>query len=216
MKHYEQERILLLACGMQQDETERLREQYHLTYPVIYLERGMHERPEELHQRLQDLINENQDHDAILLTYGLCGRATEGLRSPHTRLVMPRFHDCIHQLLENNVDKHTLYLTRAWTLDEKSIQGQIQGICASYEPWQAREIISAIYGGYERIAVIDTDSYDTEPILAATRQTAAHLGMETCLVPSPCHVLRKLLTGEWDDQILVLQPGEAVRPEEFI
>lgn len=216
MNYHEQERILLIACGMQQDEIEHYRKEYHITYPVHYLKRGMHENPAELHEQLQHLINENQDYDTILLTYGLCGRATEGLVSPHTRLVMPRFHDCIHQLLENNVDKHTLYLTRAWTLDEKSIQGQLRMICDSYEPRQAQEILSAIYGGYERIAVIDTDSYELEPIVTETRQTAAHLGMDTCLIRTDCHVLRKLLTGEWDDQILVLPPGKAVCGKDFL
>lgn len=216
MSDFNQEDTLLIACGMQQDEVEHCRKEYGITVPVHYLKRGMHENPAELHVTLQALIDENQHYDTILLTYGLCGRASEGLVSPHTRLVMPRFHDCIHQLLENHVDKHTLYLTRTWTLDEQSIQGQIRDICDTYEPQQAQEIISAIYGGYERIAVIDTDSYHLEPVVAETRRTAARLGMDTCLVQTDCHVLRKLLTGEWDEQILVLPPGEAVCGKDFL
>ena len=97
------EKKILIACAMQQDEIEKYRKQLNITYPVVYLQRGLHRNPSVLRNLLQQEIDRHQDVDIILLTYGLCGRGTEGIVSWNTELVMPRFHDCIHQLLENHV-----------------------------------------------------------------------------------------------------------------
>ena len=73
---------------------------------------------------------------------------------------MPRFHDCIHQLLESHVDKTSLYATRAWTIDRESIGGQCSTILATYGRERGMEVLNTIYGGYEKITLIDTQSYD--------------------------------------------------------
>ena len=38
-------------------------------------------------------------YDAILLGYGLCGNGLAGVTARHTRLVLPRAHDCIGILM---------------------------------------------------------------------------------------------------------------------
>ena len=87
------EKKILIACAMQQDEIEKYRKQLNITYPVVYLQRGLHRNPFVLRNLLQQEIDRHQDVDIILLTYGLCGRGTEGIVSWNTELVMPRFHD---------------------------------------------------------------------------------------------------------------------------
>ena len=70
------EKKILIACAMQQDEIEKYRKQLNITYPVVYLQRGLHRNPFVLRNLLQQEIDRHQDVDIILLTYGLCGRGT--------------------------------------------------------------------------------------------------------------------------------------------
>src|SRR5512145_92654 len=66
------------------------------TVDVELLRFGLHTRPNELHNRLQAHIDAApHGYDAVILAYGLCGKATAGLKARHTPLVITRAHDCI-------------------------------------------------------------------------------------------------------------------------
>ncbi|MBI3852848.1 MAG: DUF1638 domain-containing protein [Verrucomicrobia bacterium] len=62
-----------------------------------FLTQGHHDVPGAGRQEIQERINAVPagKFDAILLGYGLCSNMLVGLRSDHTRLVIPRAHDCI-------------------------------------------------------------------------------------------------------------------------
>lgn len=47
------EKKILIACAMQQDEIEKYRKQLNITYPVVYLQRGLHRNPSVLRNLLQ-------------------------------------------------------------------------------------------------------------------------------------------------------------------
>ena len=62
-----------------------------------FLTQGLHDRPaagRELVQARLDAVPAGR-YDAILVGYGLCGNILAGLKASHTRLVIPRAHDCI-------------------------------------------------------------------------------------------------------------------------
>ncbi len=207
---------ILIACAMQQDEIEKYRKQLNITYPVVYLQRGLHRDPSVLRNLLQQEIDWHQNVDTILLTYGLCGRGTEGIVSKHTELVMPRFHDCIHQLLENHVDKNSLYATRAWTIDKESIGGQCSTILAAYGRERGMEVLNAIYGGYEKITLIDTKSYDIEKTCDGMKRPAELLNKKLAVETSDCNIIKKLLSEEWDKDFIHLAKGEQVTEKHFL
>lgn len=121
----------LISCAMLEDEVNHILEKTHLTLPVIWIDRGLHNRPENLNQLLQEHINQLQNQDEILLTFGLCGNGTAGLVSPNTMLRLPKFDDCINMLAcrqprteRKQTQKDALYLTRGWTLDHEGILQQ--------------------------------------------------------------------------------------------
>ena len=57
----------LISCAMLEDEVNHILEKTHLTLPVIWIDRGLHNRPENLNQLLQEHINQLQNQDEILL-----------------------------------------------------------------------------------------------------------------------------------------------------
>ncbi len=64
---------------------------------IELLTQGHHDVPARGREDLQARINEVPEgkYDAILIGYGLCSNLLSGLTTPHTRLVIPRAHDCI-------------------------------------------------------------------------------------------------------------------------
>ncbi|MCC7353684.1 MAG: DUF1638 domain-containing protein, partial [Anaerolineae bacterium] len=67
------------------------------TVDVTLFRLGLHNKPSDLQARLQGQIDaaSGQGYDAIVMAYGLCGKATDGLVARDTPLVIPRAHDCI-------------------------------------------------------------------------------------------------------------------------
>lgn len=68
----------------------------HVT-DVELLAKGLHDNADTLRGELQRRIDSvsNPPYDAVVLVYGLCNRATEGLVARSVPLVMARAHDCI-------------------------------------------------------------------------------------------------------------------------
>jgi len=62
-----------------------------------FLHQGLHDRPAQGGKAVQEKIDEVPEgkYDAILLGYALCGNLVAGLQARHTRLVIPKAHDCI-------------------------------------------------------------------------------------------------------------------------
>jgi hypothetical protein len=63
--------------------------------------------------------------------------------------------------------------------------------------------------------VIDTGCYELEPVVEYADECAERFGLKRCIVPGGNEVMQKLLTGDWDDDIIVKKPGAAVTEEEF-
>ena len=54
------------------------------------------------------------------------------------------------------------------------------------------------------------------PILLYTEESAELIGGSIIHVPGSNRVLEKLVSGEWDSQFLVLEPGRTVSDGDFI
>lgn len=259
---------ILIACSMMEDELRRVLEEKHLTYPVIWMERGYHSSPDKLRAVLQEQIclaeqrlrktdgaqqsaaenppsprccgrNENPEtkdrpayagriaeetagFPAVLLAYGLCGNGTEGLRTQSAVLAMPRFDDCINTLLccgrrtcRAMEKAGVYYLTRGWTLDTGALLQSHQKLLERFGEKKTARIMSMMYDGYRKVAVIDDGCYDTAPVQQYARECADLLHVDAETVPGGTDILEKLLTGNWDNDILVKQPGYPVEQEDF-
>jgi hypothetical protein len=89
-----------------------------------FLTQGHHDAPcqgrHEIQRRI-DAVPAGR-YDAIVLGYGLCGQILSGLSTTHTRLVVPRAHDCISLFLGSKEryqelfagNPGTYYFTSGW------------------------------------------------------------------------------------------------------
>ncbi|RPH74468.1 DUF1638 domain-containing protein, partial [bacterium] len=64
---------------------------------ISMLKLGLHRNPTDLQVRLQQEIDASTGtgYDAVVMAYGLCGRATAGITARDVPVVIPRAHDCI-------------------------------------------------------------------------------------------------------------------------
>ncbi|MCI8281458.1 MAG: DUF1638 domain-containing protein [Lachnospiraceae bacterium] len=208
---------ILIACSMLEDEIKKVYKEIECNIPVIWVERGFHNTPEKLNGELQKIIDEHQDCDEILLTFGLCGNGTEGIVSKNTMLVMPRFDDCINMLLckgkresRGLTKADSIYITRGWTLDSESILSQYDKYVEDYGEESAEGIIEMMYQHYKTITVIDTDSYEKAPVMEYANQAARLLGLSSQMTEGSTKVLRDLLLGNWEEHFIVQKPGCSV------
>ena len=176
-------------------------------------------------------------YDAVLLGYGLCNNGIRGLSSKHTRLVVPRAHDCITLLLgscrryqryfEDNPGtyfKSTGWCERDSELgNEDNVLTQL-GINRAYEEYVARygqenaSYIMKTLGEwdwtkhYSRLAYVDMGIGEFPQYEAESVRMAEELGWTFERIEGDLRLIRMLVQGDWpENEFLVLDPGQHVK-----
>ena len=210
----------IIACSMMEDELNALLKDIHTNTSVLWLDRGYHNTPEKLRDKLQELILTLQDQDEILLAFGLCGNGTAGLYSPHTALILPKFDDCLNMLLcrfprttRAMAKPGTIYMTRGWTLDQEGIIQQYEEMGKRYDDETREAVMEMMYEHYNSITLIDTGCYEMEPVQNYAKEVCELLDFSIEKEPGSIQILRELITGQWmndPDNFIVKKPGESV------
>jgi hypothetical protein len=205
---------------------------------VEFLPKGLHDLGvERMVARLQERLDASDDgkHDAILLVYGLCNNGIVGLRARHTRLVIPRAHDCMALFLGDRrryrelFDAHpgTYYRTSGWleradaagageqTVSQKlGLFMRFEELVQKYGEDNARYIVETMGNGvanYDRLAFIHMGLEGDDAFRAQAEEEARQRGWSFEEIAGSTRLLNKLFRGEWDDDFLVLEPGQTLR-----
>jgi hypothetical protein len=198
---------------------------------------GLHQHPNDLRARLQQAIDatRGQGYDAVLLAYALCGKSTHGLVAGDTQLVMPRAHDCITLFLGSRaryrqqfeqVPGTYWYVQDYLERDDGSGVGlaigaetgaDAEATYASYVEKYGKdnaeylmEIMGAWQSHYQRAGLIDLGIGDASLAEKRAQADAARRGWTFERLPGDLGLVRRLLYGEWDDDFLVVPPGQTI------
>jgi len=202
-----------------------------------FLPKGLHNLGGAAHrERLQERIDavDGNNYDAIVLGYGLCNLGTAGLIAHRLPLILPRAHDCLTLFLGSrqryqewfDANPGTYVFTSGWLERSPagSAQRQLQGPPGSGLDLTYEQLVEK-YGADNAEYLWDTlnphAKYHTahfirmgvEPdqrfeIQAAER--AAERGWKATVGDGSMALITKLVDGPWDDDILVVQPGQKV------
>jgi len=205
----------------------------------VTLERfGLHLTPNKLRGILQTQIDaaDNQSpYDAVVLAYGLCGKATHGLRAGEIPLIVPRAHDCITLFLGSR-EKYNHEFGECpgtfWYVQDYIERGDSDGIPLSigantsadseilYTEYEAKygadnaaylmEIMGAWQAHYERAAFIDLGVGNGDSVAERAQQDAQRRGWRYEPMAGNLVLIKRLLDGDWNEDFLILQPGEQV------
>jgi hypothetical protein len=186
---------------------------------------GLHIHPAQLHAELQRLINMvDTERETILLGFGLCSNAVVGLRSDSHTLVLPRVHDCVPLFLgsqaayRSQADQElgTYYLTKGFIegVDENSILDYAR-LDEKYGREKADRILGIMLKNYRRLALINTGNYRLEHYREVACRAAKRLGLRFEEISGSNALIRKLVLGPWDEEILVIPPGRSISEDPF-
>jgi len=203
---------------------------------IRLFERGLHNEPKDLRTRLQEAIDEAPANaEAIVLGYGLCGGATAGIVARDKPVILPRAHDCITLFLgareryQEEMQKPATYWYVTDQLERNDgyragigglaigsdTDAQVDAIRAEYVEKYGEDnadYLMEIMGGwrahYGRAAFVSMSVGDDTASETAAHDEADRRGWAFERMEGSMVLLRRLLYGEWGDDMLTLQPGE--------
>lgn len=190
-----------------------------------------------LQERIDAAVLERR-YDAVLLGFGLCGNATLELRAREIPLVLPRAHDCCTLFLgsREKFNRHfgdnlsapftsTGYMERSDgnlfhnPSDLLALLGggrSYADLVAEYGEETASYVRETLLGASgmpdHTAAVYFIEIPETQHLgfAAVGRASARAAGKEFVLLPGSMVLMKKLTFGEWDDDFLIVQPGEQI------
>jgi len=188
------------------------------------LDFGMHVSPEKLKESLQRAINSaGREAQTVVLGYGLCSNAVVGLKAPECTLIIPRVDDCIALFLgstatyrkESKKEPGTYYLTQGWIEVSDTPFEEYVRMKERYGKERADRIMHLMLKNYKRLAYIDTGRSDQESYRAYAQKTARKFNLRYEEIPGNTALIRKMIHGPWDEEFVVVQPGETVMFADF-
>ena len=188
------------------------------------LDFGLHLVPKNLKNILQKAIDENcEAYDTVILGYGLCSMAVVGLVARDCTLVVPKVDDCIAIFLgsgeayANQAKKEpgTYYLTKGWIEVSDTLLDEYNRIAVKYGEERATQIMQIMLKTYKRLVYIDTGVTDQDKYRKIAQKTAKRFNLRFEEVQGSNALVKKLLLGPWDHEILVVKPGETIQFTDF-
>lgn len=216
---------ILIACSMIEDEINAAFDRFGVRdVEVWWQERGHHNDPDKLREVVQAEISraESEGADIIMLAYGLCGNGAVGWHTERAVLAMPRFDDCVNMMLctgkrdrRNYLKAGHMYLTGGWSRDDGALLTMLDSYLEKYGERKGKKLMKLMLDSYTDVTVIDTGCYELEPVIAYADECIRQLGLTKSIVPGSNEVMRKLVTGEWDEDIIVKTGGVSVIDTDF-
>ncbi len=208
------------------------------TVDIDFMGQSLHQNPALMGGILQEKINKptSRFYDAVVLGYGLCGNGITGLTAGDVPLVVPRVHDCVSVFLgghERYMEEFEREPGTFWYIPEY-LEQQVSGAgdrwrfgrplesAASVEPENSAmeydkdnlEYLCETMGSwkkhYNRAVLLDTGAEIRPGLEEEVQAESRRNNWEYQKMKGSMRLFEKLINGPWDEEFLVLQPGEQV------
>ena len=217
---------VILACSSLTPFVRAAQARCGTDWPVLELDRNDHAEPAVMREHILERIAAlPPEYDTVLVAMGFCGGAWQDVR-PDRRVVIPRTDDCVSLLLHtddaycpNRKAPGHLYLFEndpadfsALTLcrDRDKLDPELQNLDPDF-------VFHMLFDGYRHMDIIDTGLNDcySEPYVAAAQAEADRIDAELGYAEGGTRLLEKLMSGRWDAQFLIAEPGHNIRHGDF-
>jgi len=230
-------RLQAITCDMLLRPVEHLAARSPHEVVLCELSASLHVETASLRERIQAEIDRiegaDPEADAIVLVYGLCGGATAGLVARTRPFVLPRAHDCATIFLgsreryqrEHEAVPGTYWFTEDQVKRGNALKGWLlgdaersEGVEATYRAYVEKygqenadylmEALGEWQSHYERGAYLETGLAPDDAAARRAQQESELRGWRFERLASDLSLFERLLWGEWDDDFLVVRPGE--------
>jgi hypothetical protein len=213
-------KIKIIACKTVMDEIEALKP------PGIwseYVDYAMHRHPDKLRQELQRRIDNETEAAVLVFGYGLCSNGLAGLHARDKTLVIPRVHDCISLLLgsRQEYDRQfeeqpgTYYLSKGWIDQKGDPYKEYLTYVEKYGEETAQWVMEEQYRHYQRLVFIETGLSDLSAYKEYAALVADFLKAKFAVVKGEKNFFAQLVNGNWQENFLIITPGNMVRYQDF-
>lgn len=223
----------VISCNVFKREIEYAAARSPHTLEIEFLELGEHARPRELRRKLQERIDAIDGFDAVLLGYGLCGTATDGLAAGKVPLVLPRSHDCCGILLGSR--KRFEELVRRHAQVRRSVRSVLWSMATTIFPtakccsatamprWSnstarttpaisGTRCTRSSTGGFNRSLSSRFRKFPVRKRWRAAGPEPDEEGRAFQVETGSLRLIRGLLAGNWDEsEFLIVPPGRSIR-----
>lgn len=207
----------IIACETLREEFTFLLNETGIDFEVIWIESGLHNYPDKLHNRLQETIDGLEDCDRVILLFGRCGNSIANLKNSNFTLIIPKVDDCISLLMGSDERRQNYfrenaayYLTEGWMRGERNLWVEYTYSVEKYGEETARSIAEMMFGNYRTLALLDTGVNPIEELMKETQIIEETLGLRRTIVPASLDYMRQLLTGSWDESRFEVIPPNGV------
>lgn len=215
---------VILACTSLLLYVEAAQEKAGTDFEVVELDRSLHEYPAKMRARIMEAMETLPDRvENVLVSMGLCGGSWDNVEVSRC-VVIPKVDDCITLLLHTDDTPHLdlkqaghMYLSNCDD-EDYSISGMKRRLCEKYGQKSADFIFDSWFQSYTHADVIDTGLYDcySEGYVASARKNAELIRCKLDYVKGSNRILEKLVAGRWDEQFLVIEPGNMITTQSFL
>jgi Protein of unknown function (DUF1638) len=231
-------KIKMICCEVLKREALAAIEKSPNTIEVEFLPKGLHDvGTEKMNHELQLAINRIENgYDYIVLGYALCNNGIAGLKSANIPLVATKAHDCI-TLFFGSRERYEKYFydnpgvyfhTSGWLdyaenpeLESQSVAHQM-GMGESYEDLVAKygednaeflyETLCQTTHNYHQFTFIEMGIESDDHFEQKSRELAAAAEWDFEKVAGDMTLFQRLVDGDWNDDFLIIQPGETIKP----
>ena len=218
------DREVMIACDTLRTEIEHVMEVHGVDRHVVWIEHLLHNVPTKLAAALQEAIDGVEDADRVLLGFGNCGNAIQGLRSGNFELIVPRLDDCVSLVLgsqryreQYSRKHHAFYLTDGWITGSRTIEVEYNEMIEDYGEEEADEIMNMMYVNYNTMAFLDTGLYDIDALMNRTRHLCEVIETKQVVEPATLAYVERLVCGPWPEDLFVhVAPGEIIPSSPFL
>ncbi|HAM14476.1 MAG TPA: hypothetical protein DCP91_01145 [Eggerthellaceae bacterium] len=214
---------VMIACTTLKSEIEHVMQTKGVQRRVVWLEHQLHNVPTQLTAALQEALDEVRDADRVLLGYGNCGNAIQGLVAGDYELIVPRIDDCISIMLGSQHyrerygrENRAFYLTDGWVGEGHTITSEYEDAIRDYGEEEADDVMQMMYAHYETMTYLDTGLYDIKALMADTRKLCEVIEVRQVVEPALFGYVEALVCGPWPDNLFVhVSPHGCVPADPF-
>lgn len=204
------EREVIVSCHALAMEIERVQNDLGIYRPIVWVDRGLHNFPDQLRNTVQEALDSLSDVDRVLLGYANCGNAIKGIWARDFEIVIPKVDDCISILFGSQKERKSfsaehasMFMTEGWMDADHSIVQEYEYTREKYGDEMAEKITKMMYAHYRTMTYLDTGLYDIDSLKERTKVICDIAELQTKVHPVGLGYVEELIAGPWPDNRFV-------------
>ncbi|MGI6094135.1 MAG: DUF1638 domain-containing protein [Lachnospiraceae bacterium] len=215
---------IILACSSVKDYVNEAQKTMHTSYPVQLIDRKYHMDPKKMQIQLITAIEKlDPEIDTVLVAMGFCGGSWDQVSFANRRIVIPRVDDCVSLMLHTDDEYHPNLKesTHLYMMEENpedfSLKRAFEDCKKLFEGYDEDTLFHKLFDYYTQIDIVDTGLHDcySEKYATIAQENADLINAGLDYVQGSNRLLEKLVSGRWDEQFLVAEPGHLIRHGNF-